>query len=90
MVDLNRPYWACDATDYPFPDHHFNREILEPGVNKAFPNGAVGIRVDDDFWSVAALPLGQFRGIPIEQIVALLWPDLTNPTFGPDSTIGKE
>lgn len=55
----------------PFDD--FSKEIVEPGTNETFPNGAVGIRVDDDFWAVAALPY-EYKDTPIEEIVAEYWP----------------
>ncbi len=67
------------------PGNDFNREVVEPGENKTFPNGAVGIRIDDDFWTVAALPLAEYRNIPIRDIVLKFWPEVTSPEFKPDS-----
>lgn len=55
----------------PFDD--FCKEIIEPGANEDFPNGAVGIRVDNGFWAVAALPY-EYKDVPIEQIVTEYWP----------------
>lgn len=71
------------SSDVPCPD--FNREIAEPGKMADFPDGAVGIRVDDDFWLVASLPY-EFRGLTIQQIVAVLWPDIPEPEFNEDSS----
>ena len=85
MTDLKSPYWAYGKTDYPFPGHDFCREIVEPGTNKTYPQGAVGVRVDGDFWEVAALPLDEFRDTSIEEIVGLFWPDITDARFEPDS-----
>ena len=62
----------------------FNREIIEPNINETYPEGAVGIRTDDDFWQVAALPL-KFRELTIQEIVPILWPDIKDPWFGEDT-----
>lgn len=67
------------------PCHDFNREFIEPGTNEEFPEGALGIRVDDDFWLVARLPY-EYRVLSIEDLVEVLWPDITDATFNPDST----
>lgn len=66
------------------PFNDFNRDIEEPGQNKLFPEGALGIRADDDFWTVAVLPY-EFRSLSIEQLVSVLWPNVKNPTFNPDA-----
>jgi hypothetical protein len=85
--DLKEPYW-CHAYDPKshFPGLDFNREIVMPGTNETFPDGAVGIRVDDDFWEVAALPW-KYRDTPLEEIVGELWPEYVaeGATFEPDS-----
>lgn len=70
---LVHPYWAVADE---LPDDDFSKEIVEPGTNDTFPDGAVGIRVDDDFWAVAALPLS-FRNVPLEEIVKRFWPTRT-------------
>lgn len=57
------------------PSHDFNREIVGPGKNEAFPEGALGIRVDDDFWVVAVLPY-RFAELSIENLVEVIWPDI--------------
>lgn len=66
------------------PCHDFNREIVEPGINETYPMGVLGIRVDDDFWQVAALPL-KFSELSIEDLVEVLWPDIDDATFNEDS-----
>ena len=69
---MKKPYWAV-AEDEKLPGHDFCREIVEPGTNETFPDGAVGIRVDDDFWAVAALPY-EFKNQGLREIVKELWP----------------
>lgn len=69
-IDVETPYFVHRDG---LPGIDFNREIIEPGENETFPKGAVGIRVDDDFWPVAALPLA-YRDTPLEEIVRELWP----------------
>lgn len=64
-MKLKHPFWV--ESNPPFSD--FSKEIVEPGTNSTFPDGAVGIRVDDDFWIVAALPY-DYRDVPLEHIVA--------------------
>lgn len=90
---LQEPYFAT-APDVVDKDGYtgfsvgrdFNREIVEPGTNETFPDGAVGIRVDDDFWTVGALPLKDYRTMPLPQIVSIFWPEVTDPIFKPDSS----
>lgn len=82
MTKLEPPYWI--ASDE-LPGLDFNRCIVEPGTNEAHPNGAVGIYVDDDFWAVGALPLEEWRGVSIEDIVAEFWPHyVAEATYAPD------
>lgn len=82
MIELAKPYWV--ARDG-LPGLDFNREIVEPGRYDAFPDGAVGIYVDDDFWSVAALPLERYRDVPIQEIVAEVWPEYAaQASYAPD------
>ena len=79
--NIQEPYYV--AENPPFTD--FNREIVQPGENDVFPSGALGIRCDDDFWAVAALPL-KYRDVPLPDLVRELWPDLADEaTYGPDS-----
>lgn len=66
------------------PLQDFNKEIYEPGFSEKFPDGCVGIRCDDDFWAVAVLPL-EFRGLSVQEIVSVLWPDIEDPEFNPDA-----
>lgn len=68
---LQKPYWAAEDN---LPGTDFCREMCPPGSNENFPEGAVGIYVDDDFWSVAALPWS-YKDTPLQDIVAELWPD---------------
>jgi hypothetical protein len=67
------------------PFHDFNREILHPGESNSLPEGALGIRVDDDFWIVALLPY-EYAVLDIRTLVRIIWPDIY-PTaeFNPDS-----
>lgn len=79
------PWWvALDG----LPDHDFNREIHHPGEedeeDDAFPDGALRIMVDDDFWCVARLPY-EFRDLSIETLVGVLWPEIADAEFRPDS-----
>ena len=60
----------------------FTREVIKP--NTEFPDGAIGIRVDDDFWAVAVLPY-QFKDISLKTIVRVFWPEVERPSFHPDS-----
>lgn len=82
MIEL--PYWVEETDKLPFDECDFNREIVEPGTNEIFPDGAVGIRVDDNFWAVAALPYS-YKEKTIQEIVAEFWPDAKNPTYKPDA-----
>lgn len=63
----------------------FNKEIVDPG-NALMPEGACGVRSDDNFWTEAILPY-RFAGLSIQEIVAVLWPQFREPKFGPD--VGK-
>lgn len=66
------------------PSHDFNREVYAPGEHPKAPEGFVGIRVDDDFWSVAMLPYEAVK-YSLEDIVHALWPEIEKPRFKPDS-----
>lgn len=85
--DLKEPYWfyKYDPKCH-FPGLDFNREIVKPGTNETFPDGAIGVRVDDDFWAVAALPW-KYLDTPIDEIVKELWPEyvVEGATFELDS-----
>jgi hypothetical protein len=83
--NLIKPYgFEKDIVD--IPDYDFNREIVEPGIRSALPDGAVGLRVDDDFWTVACLPYAA-KAFSAEEIVAHLWPSLVGVAeYKPDST----
>lgn len=85
MYKMKDPYWVYGSESYPFPGDDFNREIIEPGVDDTFPDGAVGVRVDGDFWTVAVLPFEKYHNTSIEDIVAEFWSDIEDPIFKPDS-----
>jgi hypothetical protein len=76
-MKFHPPYWFhTDIDDSPLSTFNdFNKEIIEAGVSKKLPNGAVGIRVDSDFWAVAFLPL-EFKSKTVQEIVLELWPEL--------------
>lgn len=81
-MTLTPPYWL--AKDQ-LPGLDFNRCIVEPGTNEQFPEGAIGIYVDDDFWAVAALPYEKYSEVSIEDIVAEYWPHYVEAaTYAPD------
>lgn len=84
IEDIKEPYWYDDEpSEFPFLD--FNREIVPPGKNPIFKEGAVGIRIDDDFWSVVALPYS-WKEYTIQEIVKKLWPSIYDEaSFGPDT-----
>jgi hypothetical protein len=84
MQKFDYPYWVTPTDELPFAECDFNREIVEPGVSQFYHQGTVSIRVDDNFWQVAALPLS-YRDKSIQEIVAEFWPDAKNPTYKPDS-----
>jgi hypothetical protein len=74
MLDIRaqiQPPYFFTADELPGID--FNREIVEPGEHEGFPEGAVGIRADGDFWTVAALPYS-LKEVPLAEIVKQLWP----------------
>ena len=80
---LKRPYWAHeDHTTFPGSD--YCRELVLPGTSTDFPDGAVGIRVDEDFWAVAVLPY-TYKTWTCEEIVRDLWPNDVVATFWSDS-----
>lgn len=82
MTELTKPYWKAEG---PLPGLDFNRHVVEPNTNEDFPQGAVAIYVDDDYHSVAALPLERYRDVSIETIVAEQWPTYAEvATYAPD------
>lgn len=85
-MNLEKPYWIEPIDDLPF--HDFNKEIAKPGSAKSFPEGAVALRVDDDFFIVAVLPYVHAR-TPVDSLVYEVFPELKGKpegfvTFGPD------
>jgi hypothetical protein len=82
MPELTAPYWIAKDT---LPGLDFNRHLVRPGESEHFPDGAMGVYVDDDFWAVAALPLDRYGDMPIEEIVAEIWPTYAKQaTYTPD------
>jgi hypothetical protein len=72
--------WWVSGDDLPAWD--FNREIVRPGHHD-FPDGAIGIRVDDDFWVVGLIPY-EYEPLSIQELVEVLWTYVTEPEFGKD------
>lgn len=67
------------------PWRDFNRELIPPGTDKDFPDGAVLINMDDDFWVAAILPWEPYHNLTAGEIVEELWPEIhANSTFKPD------
>lgn len=77
-------FWVSDG----LPTLDINREMFPPGTNKDYPEGAVGIRTDDDFFCVAALPW-RYRDLSASVIAPILWADVLERNlcfeFNPDS-----
>ncbi len=89
-ISLDDPYWAVPSHRLPF--HDFNKEIVLPGTNDSFPDGAIGIRVDDNFFEVAALPY-TYLSLSVKEIVSMLWPEImgrADLTFAPDAVVEPE
>ena len=82
MDGISHPFWVMPSTSFGW--RVFNKCLVEPNANTTFPDGAIGIYVDHDFWAVAALPIS-YADKSIQQIVSELWPELTDCEFGPDS-----
>lgn len=71
--------------DSGLPGIDFNREIIKPGQAEDYPDGALAIRADDDFWIVAVLPI-QYKSWPLEKIVETLWPEYAKDAkYTPDA-----
>lgn len=79
MVRKKEFWYACVN----IPAMDFNKEVLPPGMQHDLPHGAVGIRVDDNFFVVALLPW-RFRDLSTKDIVSVLWPSVQNPQIFPD------
>ena len=75
-------YWIADYEHLGFTD--FNKEIAVPRKLEKFPEGAVGIRVDSNFWLVALLEYEPYASMPLQDIVKQLWPEVENPSFKED------
>lgn len=71
--------------DSGLPGIDFNREIHHPGKSDAYPEGALAIRADDDFWIVAVLPY-EYVEYPLPAIVKTLWPSYADDaSYTPDA-----
>ena len=79
-------YWVYDAASIPFND--FNKEICLPGVHPDFPEGALGIRADENFWQVGLLPY-RFHELSMEDIAGILWPGRADCYFGEDVILNE-
>ena len=80
LSNLQDPFFYHEERDFPSLD--FNKEILKPGIRDDFPDGIIGLRVDDNFWQVAALPY-ECVEYSTEEIVQFLWPGL-DASYNPD------
>lgn len=78
---LHNDDWFVATDD--LPSRVFNREIAEPGAVSNLPDGAIGVRIDDDFWVVALLPF-HFESLSIQELVEVLWPNIPEPEFKED------
>lgn len=80
--NIQKPYFV---SKHSLPGLDFNRELHAPGTYEKFPEGVVGIRVDTDFWSVAALPW-EYNSWSLRDLVAELWPEyIDEASFEPDA-----
>ena len=79
--NLFSPYWVT-VKDLSAWD--FCREIAEPDTNEKFPLGAVGLRVDSDFWLVGVLPY-EYKSWDLKDLLKDLWPLEYKFTYRPDS-----
>jgi hypothetical protein len=75
------PWWYHGHPGF----NDFNKEICPPGVLHSLPDGAVGIRSDGDFWTEAIFPW-RFRELLIQEMVAVLWPQIGDASFKQDTT----
>ncbi len=68
-------------------DFWLNRELAAPGALPEYPDGAVAIRSDGNFWTEAVLPWTLLE-VPLPELAAALWPRvLEKPElaeWGPD------
>lgn len=69
----------CDPSDPSYSysiylaDKDFNRDVIKPEDNdRNLPEGAVGIRVDDDFWIMAILPY-KYVDLSLTDLVEAIW-----------------
>ena len=65
------PYYVGCA----LPTLDFNKEICPPGTIERFPEGVVGLRTDDNFFTVGAIPY-EFRDLSIKDIAETLYAEL--------------
>lgn len=65
-------------------DHIVNREITPPKTHGAYLSGAVRLMFDEDFFAFAVFPYA-FREIPLADMLAVMFPDVDDWQFLPDS-----
>lgn len=89
--ELVKPYCAID--DDPenkdhWPGNDFTRQLIAPGTSDEWPDGAIGIYIDGNFWAVAALPWS-WLDRPLPEVVKSLWPSkFTDAEFCDDYVEG--
>lgn len=73
------------------PSRDFNKDIIHPNnYSDEYKEGALGLRVDGDFWAVAAMPY-EFSELTTKEIVTILWPESVGKAyFKPDSVESED
>lgn len=91
-MNLEKPYSSNEQNIVEEGDYigfdcgsDLNKEICDPGVSEAWPNGVVAIRADDSFWVVAFLPYEEFADKSMAEIAGVFWPNFTAISFNPDT-----
>ncbi len=77
---VNTAWWYNPRTIF----NDFNKEVIPSGKEIGLEDGVTIVRSDDDFWIEARFPY-QFHLLTIQDIVAVVWPDVKDPSFGPDA-----
>ena len=82
MQEYEKPYWIARTG---LPGLDFNRCLVAPATTESYPDGALAVYVDGNYWCVACLPLHPYGDMTIEEIVARLWPTYVGEaTYAPD------
>lgn len=87
----NGKYWVSSRV----PCFDFNKEIVIPGVSETYPEGAVGIRTDDNFFAVAVIPY-EYRDTSVQDIVEVLFSDryeeedVSKFSYNPDVIVARQ